>query len=40
MASFGKPFTTAEVRYFDKSDLQAARAWVEADSDQPSATAS
>jgi hypothetical protein len=26
---FGRPFTAAEVRYFDKSALPAARAWLE-----------
>lgn len=29
MAQFSKPFTTAEVRYFDKIDAPAARAWLE-----------
>ena len=31
MASFCKPFTTAKVRYFDKSDLGAARQWLTGD---------
>jgi hypothetical protein len=29
LAVFGRPFTAAEVRYFDKSALPAARAWLE-----------
>ncbi len=29
MAVFCKPFTTAEVRYFDHSQLPAARQWIE-----------
>ena len=28
MTVFCKPFTTATVRYFDRADLDAARAWV------------
>ncbi len=28
MAAFCKPFTTADVRYFDHSDLPAARSWI------------
>jgi hypothetical protein len=28
MASFCKPFTTAEVRYFTLDELDAARAWI------------
>ncbi|MBI1370893.1 MAG: STAS/SEC14 domain-containing protein [Planctomycetes bacterium] len=31
MAAFCKPFTKAKVRYFDRSEEQAAIAWVEAD---------
>jgi hypothetical protein len=30
MAEFCKPFTTAQVRYFDRSDAEQARAWIEA----------
>ena len=30
MAMFCKPFTTAEVRYFDMRDAAAARQWIEA----------
>lgn len=29
MAQFAKPFTTAEVRYFDKMEAAAGRAWIE-----------
>jgi hypothetical protein len=29
MAQFSKPFTAAEVRYFDKTDAPAAHAWLE-----------
>ncbi len=28
MAEFSKPFTRAEVRYFDHDEIAAARAWV------------
>jgi hypothetical protein len=28
MATFCKPFTTAEVRYFDRSEAEAGRRWV------------
>ena len=28
MATFCKPFTTAKIKYFDESQLDAARAWV------------
>ena len=28
MAIFGKPFTTAMVRYFEHDEVEAARAWV------------
>jgi hypothetical protein len=28
MATFCKPFTTAKVRYFERSDLEAAREWI------------
>ena len=31
MAAFCKPFTTATVKYFDVSDLAAARTWVRED---------
>lgn len=31
MASFCKPFTSAEVRYFEHDELAAARLWVEAE---------
>ncbi len=31
MAVFCKPFTTAKVRYFDRSQLDEAKAWLEAD---------
>ncbi len=30
MASFCKPFTTAEIKYFELDELEAARAWVQA----------
>ena len=29
MAAFCKPFTTAKVRYFDESEIDAARTWIE-----------
>jgi hypothetical protein len=29
MATFCKPFTTAEIRYFDSKDLTAARQWID-----------
>lgn len=29
MATFCKPFTTAKVRYFDQSDLEAAEKWIQ-----------
>ncbi len=28
MATFCRPFTTADVRFFDSSDLEAARRWI------------
>ncbi len=28
MSAFSKPFTTATVRYFDKSELEEARQWI------------
>jgi hypothetical protein len=31
MSIFCKPFTTAKVRYFDRADMDAARAWIESD---------
>jgi hypothetical protein len=31
MAAFCKPFTTAKVKYFDVSDIQDAREWLESD---------
>ena len=31
MASFCKPFTTATVRYFDQSEIEAARKWLAED---------
>jgi len=31
MATFCKPFTSSQVRYFDESQLDEARAWVQAD---------
>ena len=31
MAGFCKPFTTAKVRYFDVSDLEAAKNWLTSD---------
>lgn len=31
MAEFCKPFTSAEVRYFIKSEIEMARAWLEGD---------
>jgi SpoIIAA-like len=39
MATFCKPFTTAEVRYFDASGIAAARAWVGAASEPAGAVA-
>jgi len=30
MAAFCKPFTTAQVRYFDDAEIEKARAWLEA----------
>ncbi|MGD9722862.1 MAG: STAS/SEC14 domain-containing protein [Pirellulales bacterium] len=29
MAAFCKPFTTAKIRYFDQSEIDAARKWIE-----------
>jgi len=29
MSSFCKPFTRAEVRYYDRSEAEAAKAWIE-----------
>lgn len=29
MSDFCKPFRTAEIRYFDRMDSQAATAWIE-----------
>jgi len=31
MSVFCKPFTTAEIRYFDRRDMAKARAWLEQD---------
>ncbi len=31
MSIFCKPFTTAKVRYFDRADIEAARAWIESE---------
>ena len=31
MAVFCKPFTSAQIRYFDRTEAQAARAWIESD---------
>jgi len=31
MSIFCKPFTTAKIRYFDRADMDAARAWIESD---------
>jgi hypothetical protein len=31
MSIICKPFTTAKVRYFDRADIDAARAWIESD---------
>jgi hypothetical protein len=28
MATFCKPFTTAKIKYFDHTQLEAARAWL------------
>lgn len=30
MAAFCKPFTTAKIKYFDQSQIDQARAWIEA----------
>jgi hypothetical protein len=32
LGAFGRPFTAAEIRYFDSSALAEARAWIERDS--------
>ena len=37
MAAFCKPFTTAKVRYFDVSDIDQARQWIEESSASPAA---
>jgi hypothetical protein len=37
MAAFCKPFTTAKVRYFDTSEIDQARKWVEEGSASPAA---
>ena len=34
MAVFCKPFTTAEIRYFDRSEFDKARKWIEEDDDE------
>ena len=31
MATFCRPFTTAEVRYFDRADIDKAREWIQSD---------
>jgi len=31
MATFCKPFTTAEIRYFDQSQVEEARTWLESE---------
>ncbi|MBI1371966.1 MAG: STAS/SEC14 domain-containing protein [Phycisphaera sp.] len=31
MAAFCKPFTTAKIRYFDRSEIDAARDWINAE---------
>ncbi|HVR85135.1 MAG TPA: STAS/SEC14 domain-containing protein [Planctomycetota bacterium] len=31
MSLFCKPFTTAQIRYFDRAQIDAARAWLESD---------
>jgi hypothetical protein len=31
MAAFCRPFTTASIRYFDQSEIDKAREWVQAD---------
>ncbi len=38
MAAFCKPFTTAKVRYFDASESDKARAWIEEGSASPAAS--
>lgn len=38
MAAFCKPFTTATVRYFDESEMEAARSWIEEGSASPAAS--
>lgn len=38
MAAFCKPFTTATVRYFDESEVESARKWIEEGSASPAAT--
>jgi hypothetical protein len=38
MAAFCKPFTTATVRYFDESEMEAARSWIEEGSASPTAS--
>lgn len=36
MSAFCKPFTTAEIRYFDRGEIEAARRWVESGLTEPS----
>ena len=31
MAAFCRPFTTAKIKYFDHTDIEAARQWIEAE---------
>ena len=31
MASFCRPFTSAEIKYFDQAELESARAWIQSD---------
>lgn len=37
MAAFCKPFTTAKIRYFDASEMEQARQWIEEGSTSPAA---
>lgn len=37
MATFCKPFTTAKIRYFDASEMEQARQWIEEGSTSPAA---
>ncbi len=38
MATFCKPFTSAKIRYFDVSDMDQARQWIEEESASPASS--